>query len=203
MQVSRSFFAGAVVSLALLGGAQPAHAVVVTVDFDTLQTGSDILNNDLVTAAGTISASSTAGSLFLAAAGPAAGGDGLVHQTDNGVGIAVLAFDFDVTSITFDYNGVGTGEFTAIARDASNAIVASFFDPSTSEGSLTGGLYDGTGIVLSGSGIRSFEFSDTDVNFGTSFVDNLLLASVPAPGALGLLVAGLVAMGWRRRAAGG
>ena len=172
-----------------------SHAVVV-LDFDTVATGSDIANNALVTADGTITASSTGGTLYIAD-GASGGMTGDVLRFDEGSDgqYAQLAFDYDVGSIDFLFAGFLSGSFTAQALDASFSIVDSFFDGDTNN-DLPGSA------SLSGSGIRYFRFFDGPGGLSFAGVDDLVItaaSSVPAPPALLLMALGLIGIGVSRR----
>jgi hypothetical protein len=111
---------------------------------------------------------------------------------------AQLAFDFDVTSISFLYAGLVTGVFTAQALDASLSVVDSFFDADTAT-DLPGGL-----VTLSGTGIRYFRFGDFPAGQSVAVVDDIAIThtdstAVPEPTLLLLLSTGLAAAVGQRR----
>jgi len=182
--------------LLYLGLSGISHAVVI-LDFDTLPTGSDIINNPLVTADGTITASSSGGSLYLAD-GASGGLNGDVLRFDEAVDgdYGQLAFDYDVSSISFMYAGFLSGVITVQVLDAGLSVVDSFFDGDTND-DLPGGP-----VVLSGSNIRYFRFFDGPGGLSFVGVDDLIItagSSVPEPTTLALLMMGLAGLGLGRK----
>lgn len=167
--------------------ALPAHAATFTLDFETSATGADLMSSPLASPLGTIQLSNAS---HIGAYGPT--GNGIHHAKNDNPGFAVVSFGFDVTSITFDFNGYGGGDFLANALDAGGAVVASYHAPSTT---CVNSCFDQTGITLSGTGIRSFQFIDQVIN--QSFVDNLVVTAAPVPEAstLAMLAAGLSVIG--------
>jgi hypothetical protein len=149
----------------------------ILLDFETATTGSEILSEPLVKPQGTITASTTGGTLYVQ---PGNLGTGLfllhdqADETSDESG--QLEFDFDVSSITFNYGGFSAGEFVGEVLDADLNVLDTFFDPDTSGGELRGP------VTLSGQGIRYFRFRDTDPNRVTVGVDNVAISpgvSVP------------------------
>lgn len=187
----------AALSLAVLN-LPPLHAASITIDFDTAATGFNLDFAPLVTALGTISAvnleinDTGADAEFIAAGASGNTGDHLGMPGP----IPLLTFDFDVDSISLVYGG-NEGDITIQVRDAFNNIVDSFFQVSTSDFQPAGP------IVLSGTGIRSLEWFETDGMFAP--VDNLLITStvvpIPEPSTIMLFAAGLALVGLRRRGA--
>jgi hypothetical protein len=160
------------VVLALLAfSVTSATAAPVVLDFDSAATGANLPSAPLVTAAGTVTLSNGT-SIF---AGPT--GNGLLHARTSSSPFARFDFSFDVTSITFDYNGAGTGAFKAEALDASGGVVASYSVDRTS--CVPDACFDGLAIQLSALGIRAFQFQDWGLQ--GSFVDNVLLSTQPSP----------------------
>ena len=173
-----------------------SHAAVV-LDFDSVATGSDIVNNPLVTAEGTITASSTGGNLYVTS-GASGGftGNGLRFDETVDGQYAQLAFDYDVSSVQFLYAGFLSGYFTAQALDASFNIVDSFFDGDTNNDT------PGGPIVLSGSNIRYFRFFDGPGGASFAGVDDLVITSaVPEPSTVVLFTLGLLGLGFMHRRA--
>ncbi|MEO1203004.1 MAG: PEP-CTERM sorting domain-containing protein [Pseudomonadota bacterium] len=173
-----------------------ANAAVISIDFDSAATGSDIINNPLATVAGNVTASASGGTLTIREF-PGGSGDGLGHnQSGGGDGsFAQLAFDFDASSIEFLYAGFVGGNFLAQALDSSFNVIDSFFDDNTSD-DLPGGP-----ITLAGAGIRYFRFNDSPGGGVVSGVDSLVITTidVPEPTTLGLLGLGLAGLGLARR----
>jgi hypothetical protein len=128
--------------------AQTAGAIVL--DFETAATGAAILSEPFVTPDGTITATAVGGQLFIL---PSNGTHILLHDQsdDNAPDFGELAFDFDVSSITFNFDGFSAGEILAEVLDAELNVLDTFFDPDTSDdhpgGPVTGqgrasGIFD-------------------------------------------------------------
>ena len=144
----------------------PAAAAQGTVylDADSPSTGSALDVAPLVTDFGTITFNGevrlTADPEFVAA--------GSIGEAFNIVspGNCELAFDFDVSAISFIYGG-NNGSISVEARDATGAIVDSFFQANTSLGQPAGP------VTLTGAGIRSLYWEDPGFSFAV--LDNISL----------------------------
>ena len=189
----------AVILGVLLFGGLEAQGATITLDFDTPGTGSNILVSPLVTAEGTITASALGGSLgfFPLSDFPTTS---LTHDQSDDTDLGQLAFSFDVSSVTFNFSGFGSGAFSAQVLDSGLNVLDSFFDPDTSND------HPGGPISLSGSGVRFFTWGDTPSTFVSATVDNLQIATtpspVPEPTSVVLVTGGLMGIGvrqWRKR----
>ncbi|MDH5180915.1 MAG: PEP-CTERM sorting domain-containing protein [Gammaproteobacteria bacterium] len=181
--------------VACFGFSSVSQAVVV-LDFDSLATGSDITNNPLVTADGTITSSATSGNLYITSgAGGGMTGNALRFDETVDGGYAQLAFNYDVGSISFLYAGFLSGYFNAQILDSSFNVIDSFFDGNTND-DLPGGP-----VVLSGSNIRYFRFFDGPGGASFAGVDDLVItaAGVPEPTTLALLGLGLFGVAFSRK----
>lgn len=166
-------------AFAAFAGAPTAHAAVVLVDFNTTSTGSNIIKLPLVTAAGTVTLSGNGTFSFInTVAG--AGQSLLYHQDGNNANRALLSFDFDAASVTFDYLGYAIGDITVEALDISGNVVDTF----TRIGTNCTYCFDGQNIVLDGPGIRAIRFADTSAESNQVALDNLRI-DVPTLGATG------------------
>ena len=184
--------------------AAPAQAAVITLDFDTPETGADLLTAPLVTSAGTITLSfdGADGSLEPASIDPdlvAAGGSGNALSADLGGAAAVLAFDFDVdvVSVEFVFGGTG-GSFNASVLNEA-IVVASFAIPSTGDGAFAGPV-----TLSSDDGITSLRWFGPYVPASFAAIDNLVIttAEVAEPAPLGLMGLALLGLAAARRRAG-
>lgn len=180
---------------AMLAAASQANALLISIDFDTAATGSNLIAAPLVTTAGTVTATALGGSLVYQ---QTTTGQGVRHiqSTDSDRGL--LSFDFDVSSIGFDYAGHAAGAFLAEALDFNGNVLATFADGSTSCDATI--CFDGH-VLLSAAGIRAMRFADAPSTFSFSVIDNVVLnaAAVPAPTPLALAGLGLLALAAQRR----
>lgn len=179
-----------------LGFSSTSQAVVM-LDFDTVATGSDVVNNPLVTADGTITASASGGSLYISD-GSSGGltGDVLRFDETSDGQYGQLAFDYNVSQISFLFAGFQSGAFTAQLLDSSFNILDSFFDADTND-DLPGGP-----IVLSGTNARYFRFFDGPGGLSFAGVDDLSITAgptVPEPTTLALLGLGVAGFGCARQ----
>ena len=192
-QISRysaCFTVAAVAAFTLPSG---ASATTITLDFDTAATGLNIVSSPLSTSAGTITASASGSSSISVDTGGGFTGNGLRHNQNTDNDFAQLAFDFDATSVTFNYVGLLSGAFTAQILDSAVTVLGSFTDNDTDD-DLPGGP-----TTLSGSGIRFFRFSDSpSASLTLSGVDNVQIA-VPIPTTIALVGLGLAGLGYRRK----
>ena len=179
---------------ALLLSSGTAHAALITIDFDTLATGSGLIGTPLVTSAGTVTLSATNGAFVFT---PTTAGDGLYYGQGDDSSRALLSFDFDVTSITLSYAGHVGGAFNAEAVDGVGGALDSFVDPETD--CLASDCFDGT-ISLSGAGIRGLLFGDGPGG-RVVVIDSITLetADVPEPTSLALSATALAMLAARRR----
>ena len=184
----------------MIVGAATAQAAVVTLDFDTAATGSNLIASPLVTAAGTVTLSGSGLFSYISAV-PGAGRSLYYSQSGSDANRALLSFDFDLASVTFDYLGYSIGAFLAEALDINGNVVASFTDSETG----CAACFDGQNVVLKGVGIRAFRFADTPGTTNEAAVDNLRLDvpalgnPAPEPGTLALLGLGLAGFVVNRR----
>jgi len=159
----------------------------VILDFDSATTGSDIIASPLVTADGTITASASNGTLsYLGGGGFRGNGFRFAESTDGG--FAQLAFDYDVTSVTFLFAGFLSGVFTGEVLDAAFNVIDTFFDDDTSNDR------PGGPIMLSGADIRYFRFSDSPGGLSFAGVDDITIeaATVSEPSTLALFALALI-----------
>jgi hypothetical protein len=166
----------------LLVAPQVVRAELITLDFDTPETGSGILDAPLIIPAGSITARNVDSFTTVMGTGNA------LEYREPVDGFATLEFDFDVRRITLIYTGNVTGVFNAIVRDAKDNIVDSFFNPDT------GGQLIWGPITLSGNGIRKFEFADAPDGALLAAVDNVEISLVPEPANWQLSVWGIVGL---------
>ena len=137
-------------------------------DFETTATGADILSVPFASPDGTVTATADGGSLVLLV-GSVGTGTFLLHdQADEASDDSgQLAFDFDVSSITLNYDGFSAGELLMEVLDANLNVIGSFFDPDTSPDR------PGGPITLSAPGIRYFRWRDTDPDRVSAGIDNV------------------------------
>lgn len=183
---------GLVVAVAI-GMTGPAFGTIISLDADTVATGSTLDTTPLVTAFGTITFS---GEIFTSTQDPeliAAGGSGASFDID-GSETALMSFDFDVVSVTFIYGG-NTGVFDIEARDIGGNVLDSFFQANTAGGQPAGP------ITLNGPDIRSIFWQDPGKQY--SAIDNVEIEvadlPVPEPASMLLLGMGLTGLAVRRR----
>lgn len=168
-------------------------AATIWLDADTPATGSLMGIGPLVTPYGTITFDGEIRDLDGDPEFNAAGASGNVFDIyDTPIQTAKLSFDFDVQSVTFIYGG-NSGDILVEARDAFDAVVASFYQASTSAGQPAGP------VTLSGSGIRSLYWADTVSGMNFAPLDNIELSVIPAPGAILLGSIGVGLVSWLRR----
>jgi hypothetical protein len=145
-----------------------ASAATITLDADTVATGSTLDTTPLVTAYGTITFVGEIRDRNGDAEANAAGASGDVFDILNSPNsTAEMSFDFDITEATFIYGG-NSGVMDIEARDKDGGVVDSFFQASTAGGQPAGP------ITLSGAGIRSLYWEDPGFSF--LFLDNLDLS---------------------------
>ena len=189
---------GLICSALALAAAQPALADPVTLDFDSVATGSALLSTPLVTSLGTITASSTNSNLDLVA-DPTTGLSGkfLYHGQLFDSGYAHLAFDFDVSEIAFKWTGYGAGVLSALALNASFNFADSFFDNDTGA--------DGPGRARRSCPAPASvicRFGDFPGGSGQSGIDDVVIHSVPEPATLALAGLSLLGLAASRRRLG-
>ena len=144
----------------------------ITLDADTLATGSTINSVPLATPFGTVSGVGTVDiNSFSDPEMVLAGSAGSVFDID-ATRTAEVFFDFDVDSATFVYGG-NTGLIRIEARDMGGAVVDSFFQADTGTGEPAGPQ------TLSGTGIRSLYWEDPTGSFAA--LDNICIGAGPPP----------------------
>ena len=190
----RLIWAGVVLGVAM---AQPAQASII-LDFETPGTGLNLNVAPLLTPYGTITASASGLSSLLVFPEAATGlsGNFLLHYDGANVNeFGQLAFDFDVSSITFRWAGRITGVITVEAMDAAFTVLDSFFDGNTTA-DLPGGP-----TTLSGPNIRYLRFGDYPGGQLQVALDDIEIVpeAVPEPATLLLLGGGLAGLAARRR----
>ena len=151
----------------LVGATGNAQAAMITLDFDTAATGSNIIGSPLVSPLGTITASGAiqlgdTGNFFDDPDTNAAGASGDAIGSNVGQQFAVLSFDFDVSDIMFVYGG-NFGGIDVEVLNSSAVVVDSFSQADTSGGQPAGP------VTLSGLGIRTLRWTDSDG--GSFFLD--------------------------------
>jgi len=184
-----------IAAVACFGISGVASATTITLDFDTATTGLNIVGSPLTTSAGTITASASGSSSILLSTGGGFSGNGLRHNEDSDGDYAQLAFDFDVSSVTFLFAGFQSGAFLGEVLDSSFSVLDSFADSDTNA-DLPGGP-----VTLLGSGIRYFRFSDSPFGGSFSGVDDveIVTAAIPEPATLALMGLGLAGIGFSRK----
>ncbi|MEO9573391.1 MAG: hypothetical protein ABJ263_01070 [Tateyamaria sp.] len=160
-------------------------------DFLTPGTGSTLATTPLTTTAGTITASAIDGLLFTSTS---PGSAYLAHrQGGSDSDFGQLAFDFDVTQISFGYFP-DTGGILAQVLDASFNVLDTFTDSDTGTVETA---------VLNGAAIRYFRWSDQPGGGSFSGLTSMALtaapAAVPLPAGLPLLGAGFLCLFTLRR----
>lgn len=167
----------------------PSSAGIITLDADTPETGSEIMNTPLVTEFGTI----TFQGEIIEGNDPemiAEGSSGNVFNIVFSPLGASLSFDFDVESISFLYGG-NYGGFYAEAINADGEIVGLRFQESTGEGEQAGPW------TLSGYRIRELRWNDTQTGLTGAMIDNIEI-TVPSPSGVLPVMAG-VGIAFRRK----
>ncbi|MFC1782219.1 hypothetical protein ACFL02_01370 [Planctomycetota bacterium] len=194
IKVFFTFLLAAGLSLALT--ATSSAGPTIYLDADTPATGSLLGVQPLVTGYGTIT---FAGQIRDRDSDPefnAAGAFGDVFDipgpAQSGPQWAQLYFDFDVQSMTFIYGG-NAGDILIEARDIAGAVMASLYQADTNIGQPAGP------ITLSGLGIRSLYWEDTEADMSFAALDNITLTPIPVPGAILLGSLGVGLFGWLRR----
>ena len=186
--------------------AAPAAAVTVDIDFEGGTEGQDV---------GTFYAGQGvvfSGAEFDASPGQP-GADGLMAITGNAGSFGLpkqntpitIDFDFAVDSVSVVALDVGTNDARIDAFDIDDNLID--FDVFVSTNTVNDDFSFST-LTVTGAGIRSIELyqpsndSGTDgINFDTLSFTFVEATPVPAPGALGLLGLGALALGFRRRTA--
>ena len=177
--------------------ATTSHASVVTLDFDTVAGGSNIIvDGSVTTSLGLITLfEDTPGDACIACFGTFPGdlpfgifGNSLVEAGSPGsIG---LDFSFDATEVTFNFGGDGGG-FEIFALDIGGAILGSLVIADLPGSGLAPGPHTFSGI----GNIRALRYEDP---IGGAAIDNVVItsASVPEPSTLLLISMGIAGLGF-------
>jgi hypothetical protein len=135
-------------------------------DFETAATGADIVATPLVVPEGTVTATAEGGQLLVL---NGAGGTGriLLHDQSIEGDYGQLAFDFEVSSITFNYDGFSAGEMLVEVLGADLNVLGTFFDPDTDFD------FPGGPVTLSAPAIRYLRWGDTEPSKVSAGLDNV------------------------------